>query len=159
MAVSSTGYVNPLADAIVRPERIDQGVDYAGSGALVSIGAARVTQTETDGTGWPGAFIEYQLLTGPDADCYVFYAEGVTANPGLHVGETVTAGQVIATIVPHTSTGFEVGWGAGIGTKTYLAIIGQWTATDDQETLASGPGRAFSALIASLGGPPGRVEG
>jgi hypothetical protein len=111
MAVSSTAYVNPLGKAIVRPERIDQGVDYAGTGSLVSIGEAQVTQAGTDGTGWPGAFIEYQLLTGADAGCYVFYAEGVTPSPGLHIGETVTAGQVIATIVPHTSTGFEIGWG------------------------------------------------
>jgi hypothetical protein len=159
MAVGSTGYVNPLAEAIVRPERIDQGVDYAGSGALVAIGQAQVIHAETDGTGWPGAFIEYQLLTGPDTGCYVFYAEGVTPNPGLHVGDTVVAGQVIATIVPNSPTGFEIGWGAGVGTKTYLAITGHWSATDDQANVASGPGKAFSALIASLGGPPGRVEG
>jgi hypothetical protein len=159
MAAGSTAYVNPLAEARVKPERIDQGVDYAGTGSLVSIGEAQVTQAGTDGTGWPGAFIEYQLVTGPDAGCYVYYAEGVTPNPALHIGDTVAAGQVVAEIVPHYPTGFEIGWGAGIGTKTYLAVTGHWTAADDQNNLASGPGKAFSALIYSLGGPPGRVEG
>jgi hypothetical protein len=40
----SAGYVNPLAKAHVQPERIDMGVDYAGTGQLVAIGNARVTQ-------------------------------------------------------------------------------------------------------------------
>ena len=70
------GYFNPLARAEVSSERIDQGVDYAGSGALIAIGAARITFLATANTGWPGAFIDYQLLGGPDNGCYVYYAEG-----------------------------------------------------------------------------------
>ncbi len=92
-AVGSAGYVNPLASARVRPERIDQGVDYAGSGTLSAIGAGTITRVVTDGAGWPGAFIEYELLGGVDAGCYVYYAEGVTPVRGLHVGESVHAGQ------------------------------------------------------------------
>src|SRR5205823_10530697 len=46
------GYLNPLADASVTPERIDQGVDYAGTGTLTSIGQARVTHVGTTHTGW-----------------------------------------------------------------------------------------------------------
>ncbi len=81
--VAPGGYVNPLAAAIVSPERIDQGVDYAGVGKLAAIGAARVTYLGTANTGWPGAFIEYRLLDGADAGCYVFYAEGVIARRRL----------------------------------------------------------------------------
>jgi hypothetical protein len=154
-----TGYVNPLAAATVRPERIDQGVDYAGSGRLGAIGAGRITYVGTFGTGWPGTFIEYQLLSGADAGCYVFYAEGVTPVQGLHVGEAVSAGQAIATIIPPFPTGLELGWGAGKDTKTYAAVAGQWSAADDQDNVASPAGKNFSALIKALGGPPGKVEG
>jgi hypothetical protein len=159
MAVSATRYVDPLLDAMVRPERIDQGVDYAGQGALLAIGAARVTQVGTDSTGWPGAFIEYQLLEGRDAGCYVYAAEGLIPTPGLQAGATVAAGQVIARIIPHYPTGFEIGWGAGVGTKTYVALTSQWTASDDQDNIATTPGKAFSGLIAYLGGPAGKDEG
>ncbi len=153
------GYADPLAGATVRPERIDQGVDYAGSGTLSAIGAARVIYVATTGTGWPGAFIEYQLLAGANAGCYVFYAEGVIPVDGLSVGQTVSGGQPLATIIPGYPTGIEIGWGAGKGTTTYAAAAGQWSASDDQENVASMAGKSFSALIAALGGPPGKVEG
>jgi murein DD-endopeptidase MepM/ murein hydrolase activator NlpD len=159
LAVSPAGYVNPLAAAIVKPERIDQGVDYAGIGKLSAIGSGRVTYLATDDTGWPGAFIEYQLLDGADAGCYVYYAEGVTPADGLHVGDTVTAGQPIATIIPIYPTGIEIGWGAGDRTKAYAKVAGQWSPTDDEDNIASAAGKSFSSLIAALGGPPGKVEG
>lgn len=159
LAVATAGYVNPLLGATVKPERIDQGVDYAGSGTLVAIGSGRVTYLATSNTGWPGAFIEYQLLGGADAGCYVFYAEGVVPADGLRVGATVRAGQPIATIIPKYPTGIEIGWGAGISTKAYAKVVGQWSASEDQDNVASAPGKSFSALIAALGGPPGKVEG
>lgn len=145
---SHTGYVNPLEHASVTPERIDQGVDYAGTGTLVSIGQARITYAATGDTGWPGAFIEYQLLDGPDAGRYVYYAEGVSPASGIAVGKVVQAGQAVATLIPGWSTGIEIGWGAGIGTETYAAEHGE-------HTYPTPAGESFSALIASLGGPPG----
>jgi hypothetical protein len=157
--VRSIGYVNPLAGAHVTPERIDQGVDYAGSGTLTAIGAASVTHVAMSDTGWPGAFIEYRLLGGPDGGCYVYYGEGVRPTPGLRVGETVRAGQAIATIIPGYSSGIEIGWGAGIGTETYAAKMGEWSAPDDANSVPSAAGKSFSALIAALGGPRGKTEG
>jgi len=159
LAVAPAGYVNPLLGATVKPERIDQGVDYAGSGTLVAIGSGRVTFLATSNTGWPGAFVEYQLLGGADAGCYVFYAEGVVPADGLRVGATVGAGQPIATIIPQYPSGIEIGWGAGIGTKAYAKVAGKWSASDDQDNVATAAGKSFSALIAALGGPPGKVEG
>jgi hypothetical protein len=155
----SSGYVNPVAAAVVKRERIDQGVDYAGSGTLAAIGAARLTYVGTSETGWPGAFIEYQLLSGPDAGCFVYYAEGVDPATGLRPGETIRAGQPIARIIRGWPTGVELGWGAGTGTKTYAAMTGKWTATDDADSIPSDAGKSFSALIAGLGGPPGKLEG
>ena len=158
-ASGPSDYVNPLGGARVRSERIDQGVDYAGSGTLAAIGGATITYVATTATGWPGSFIEYRLLDGPDAGCYVYYAEGVKPAPGLRVGETVAAGRSIASIIPRWPTGIELGWGAGISTATYAAETHQWSATSDQNSVASAAGESFSALIASLGGPPGKVEG
>jgi hypothetical protein len=159
LAVVPTGYVNPLANAVVKPERIDQGVDYAGSGTLTAIGPGRISYLATSNTGWPGAFIEYQLLAGADAGCYVFYAEGVIPVDGLRVGETLGAGQPIATIIPKYPTGIEVGWGGGTGTKAYAKIAGQWRPGDDQNNVATAAGKSFSALLDALGAPPGKVEG
>lgn len=158
-AVAPAGYVNPLAGAVLKPERIDQGVDYAGTGKLAALGPGRITYLGTSGTGWPGAFIEYQLLAGADVGCYVFYAEGVRPADGLRVGDTVAAGQAIATIIPGYPTGIEIGWGAGRGTKAYAKLAGQWSVSDDRDNIATAAGKNFSALIAALGGPPGKVEG
>jgi hypothetical protein len=159
LAIASAGYVNPLEAAIVEPERIDQGVDYAGIGKLVAIGAGRITDIASDNSGWPGAFIEYQLLNGADAGCYVYYAEGVTPADGLRVGDTISAGEPLATIIPVYPTGIEIGWGAGIRTKAYAKVAGQWDPADDEDNIASAAGKSFSALIAALGGPPGKDEG
>jgi peptidoglycan hydrolase-like protein with peptidoglycan-binding domain len=142
------GYMNPLADANVTPARIDQGVDYAGTGTLTSIGQARVTYVGTTNTGWPGAFIEYQLLNGPDAGRYVYCAEGVRPAGGIYVGRALQPGQAVAYLIPGWSTGIEIGWGAGIGTASLAWKLGEHT----YPTLS---GENFSALIASLGGPPG----
>ena len=159
LGVGSSGYVNPLAGATVTSERIDQGVDYAGSGPLGAIGSARVTYIAASDSGWPGTFIEYQLLGGPESGCYVYYAEGVTPAPGLHIGEALRPGQTVATIIPHYSSGIEIGWGAGRGTKTYAAKLGDWSPIRDEDSIPSAAGESFSALIVSLGGPPGKIEG
>ena len=157
--VAAGQYVNPLADARVTPERIDQGVDYAGSGPLRALGDGKITYVGTSGTGWPGAFIEYQLTDGSQAGRYVYYAEGINPAPGLHVGQPIQAGQPIAQIVAGDSSGIEIGWGAGIGTESYAMQHGQWHGGDDADSVPSPAGKDFSALIAELGGPPGKIEG
>ncbi len=157
--VGLSDYFNPLAAARVTPERVDQGVDYAGSGGLGAIGAARITYVGTSGTGWPGAFIEYRLLDGTDAGCYVYYAEGVEPAPGLRSGQIVGPGQPVASIIPGWSTGIELGWGAGVKTVTYAAAEHQWSARSDADSIATAAGKSFSGLVAALGGPAGRLEG
>jgi hypothetical protein len=85
----------------------------------------------------------------------VFYAESITPAAGLHVGQTVRAGQPIASI----NGGIEVGWGSGVGTQPLAQADGQWSSSADSSNHASPDGKDFSALIARLGGPPGKVEG
>jgi hypothetical protein len=143
---SSSGYVNPLAHAHVTPERIDAGVDYSGTGTLTALGEGKVTFVATSGTGWPGAFIEYQLMNGPDAGRYVYYAEGV--RPAVSVGQVVRAGQAVAYLIPGWSSGIEIGWGSGVGTQPLAQKLGE-------NSFPTQAGESFSALIASLGGPPG----
>jgi hypothetical protein len=155
----SSGYVNPLAHARVKPKRIDQGVDYTGSGTLTTIGPATITEVALTDTGWPGAFIEYRLTAGPAAGCFIFYAEGVTPAPGLSVGQVVRAGQPIATLIDGYPAGIEIGWGAGSGTETLAAQRGEWSSKNDSDSIPTGTGRSFSAMIAALGGPPGKVGG
>jgi hypothetical protein len=152
---ASGSYVNPLAGASVTPQRIDQGVDYSGSGTLAAIGDGKVTYVGTSGTGWPGAFVEYQLTSGPDSGRYVYYAESISPAAGLHVGQTVRAGQPIASI----NGGIEIGWGSGVGTQPAAQADGQWSGGNDAGNVPSADGRSFSALVAQLGGPPGKVEG
>jgi hypothetical protein len=128
-----SGYVDPVVSAVVRAERIDQGVDYAGTGFLTAIGPARLTYIGTSNTGWPGSFVEYQPLAGPDAGCDVFYAEGLVPAPRLRAGQTISAGQRLATIIPGYPTGIELGWGVGTGTTTYAAKTTGWSPDDDKQ--------------------------
>jgi hypothetical protein len=153
-AAASASYVNPLADASVRPERIDQGVDYSGSGTIGALGPAVVTQVVPSGSGWEGGgYVEYKLTAGPYAGRYVFAAEGVT--PTVSVGQTLSPGQPVATIIPGASTGVEIGFAAGVGQSAYASRYGGGYS-EGQLTAA---GQAFSDLIASLGGPAGLTEG
>jgi hypothetical protein len=153
-AAGAGGYVNPLANASVRPERIDQGVDYSGSGTIGALGPGVVTQVVPSGSGWEGGgYVEYKLTAGPYAGRYVFAAEGVT--PTVSVGQTLAPGQPVATIIPGSSTGIEIGFAAGIGQSAYASRYGGGYS-EGQLTAA---GQAFSNLIASLGGPAGLTEG
>jgi hypothetical protein len=110
LAAKTQGYyVNPLSKvANLAAERIDQGVDFSGSGPVLAIGDAVIT--ETNGGGWPGGpFMSYRLTSGPFAGRYVYVAENIT--PTVSVGQTVQAGQQIATMF-NGGTGIETGWAA-----------------------------------------------
>lgn len=146
---ANSRYVNPLAHAKVTPERIDNGVDYSGTGVLTSIGWGRITYVGTSNTGWPGAFIEYRLLHGYYAGRYVYYAEGVRPAREIHVGKIVRPGRVVAHLIRGWSTGIEIGWGAGIGTETLAEKYHQYK-------FPTRCGKNFSAFVSRLGGPPGR---
>jgi hypothetical protein len=140
-------YVNPIPTSTVTPERIDQGVDYAGSGNLLAIGNGVVTQVNPGGWGSYGNYIAYKLTSGPLAGREVYYAEGVT--PHVTVGQKLTAGQIVASIIPKWPSGIEVGYGSGQQDTSYArAQGGNYSGT-------TAAGQAFSALIKSLGGPAG----
>lgn len=145
---SIQGYVNPIPDTVT-PERIDQGVDYAGSGNLLALGNGVVTQVNAPpGSGWEGGYyIAYKLTDGPLKGREVYYAEGVT--PHVTVGQKLSAGQIVANIIPGAAHGVEVGYGSGLQNTSYARGASGRTAA----------GQAFSDLVKALGGKPGLTEG
>lgn len=144
------GYSNPLrAVGSLAPERIDQGVDYSGSGPVYAIGDGVVLNTAN--AGWPdGAFISYELSSGPAAGDIVYVAEGVV--PTVHVGQQVTPTTVVGTLVGG-SPGLEMGWAKPPGTGN-AAAVGQWNTYT-----STAYGENFSQLLQALGAPPGISEG
>jgi hypothetical protein len=157
VVLAPTGYVNPFRNSTsLTPERIDMGVDYAGSGPIVAIGDATIGEVASaSAAGWPGvSFISYQLDDGPPGykGKWVYVAEDITPVPGLHPGQHVSAGQQIATFGPNTGSGIETGW-ALPGSSEPVA------GTYYKEGMRTAAGQAFSDLLVSLGAPAGCIEG
>ncbi len=146
--VAPGGYSNPLRaiNGLV-PERIDQGVDYAGFGPLYAIGNGVVLSTV--GNGWPnGTFIAYQLTDGPAKGLVVFNAEDIS--PSVSIGQTVTANTVIGHMFAGPD-GIEIGWADGSALPNTMAHkYGQYHGGN-----STAFGANFSALLQRLGAPGG----
>ncbi len=112
LPAAAGSYVNPFALSTgLVTGRIDQGVDFTGGGPIVAIGEALVLATEAPG--WPeGGGVLYRLLDGPLKGQSIFVYEGVDAT--VQVGQTVSAGQQIATFRPGGS--IEIGLADSSGT-------------------------------------------
>jgi hypothetical protein len=102
-------YQNPLRDVTgLMLERVDQGVDFAGSGPVFAIGDGIVTGATGDSGGWPGGgWITYQLTDGPATGEVVYVAEDVT--PAVVVGQRVTPSTVVGNMFLG-GDGIETGW-------------------------------------------------
>jgi murein DD-endopeptidase MepM/ murein hydrolase activator NlpD len=106
LPAAAGNYVNPfgLSSNLVTG-RVDQGVDFTGTGPIVAVGDARILATGAPG--WPeGGGVLYQLLDGSLKGQTIYVYEGVDAT--VQAGQTVKAGQQIATFRPGGSieTGF-----------------------------------------------------
>lgn len=156
-ATETMTYVNPLSrmQGLV-PERIDQGVDYGGTGPILSIGDGLVL--ETNNSGWPGgAFIAIRLTDGQYAGNVTYFAEDIT--PTVKVGQTVTAGEQVGTVFAGGS-GIEVGWGDPLAIGESMArAAGQIAPTGDAGAVSSAYGASFSNFLKSLGAPGGILQG
>ena len=152
MATGMSGnYDDPLRGvAGLTSMRIDEGVDYGGSGPVYAMGDGVVTST----TGaWPGgAFISYRLTDGPAAGKMVYVAENLT--PMVSVGQTVGVNTVIG-ILHDAFPYMETGWASDQYGDTMAARAGQWTALDDATSQPSAYGVNFNQLLVSLGAPSG----
>lgn len=147
-AVSSAGYVNPFAHAQVTASRIDQGVDYGGTGLIDALGPGRVVLVSTTDSGWGNGdgWVSYQLTGGSYTGDYIYIAEGIT--PGVRQGQPIVAGQQIGTFNGHS---IEIGFALGQGDLA-LAHSAYHEGAD------TAAGRAMNQLLVSLGAPSGHRD-
>ena len=144
-------YANPLrAISALSPERIDQGVDYSGSGPIYAIANGVVLNTTN--SGWPGGtFITYRLTNGPAAGLVVYAAEDIY--PAVAVGQQVTASTVLGTVYEGPD-GIETGWADSAGTGYTMAHdYGQFSGSN-----STAFGYNFSQLLQYLGAPGGILQ-
>jgi hypothetical protein len=147
-------YDDPLrAVAGLTPERVDEGVDYAGSGPVYALGDGVVTSTKGN---WPdGTFITYRLTDGRAEGRTVYVAENVT--PAVTVGQSVTANTVVG-ILHDSYPDMEIGWAADAYGDTMAADAGQWPSADDAGSVPTAYGVNFNQLLVSIGAPSGILE-
>lgn len=155
--VATGNYANPLRGVTnLLPERIDQGVDYTGSGPVYAIGDGTVVNLYN--AGWPGGvFIVYRLSDGPEAGWGVYVAEDL--DPTVTVGQQVTANTQIATMT-NGSAGIETGW-ADLSSLGDSAAVRdhQAATTGDAGSVSTGCGQSFDQLLVGLGAPGGNLQG
>lgn len=94
--------------------RVDQGVDFGGSGPLLAVGSGKIVLAGYDVNGWgppgggeaPGGVVLLVLDNPPDSQHNtVYYAEGL--DPSVTAGQTVKAGDVVALA---NGNSVEIGW-------------------------------------------------
>jgi len=160
---STGGYQNPMRSVTnLVDERVDMGVDFAGTGPVYAVGAGTVTYVKASNSGWPGTgarnggFIQYTLSAGPAAGLNIYLAECIT--PTVTVGQKVTATTVIGNMT-NCGSGIETGWGSSTPTLTMASqakatiacqphqyCSGQWN-----RTLSTAYGENFAQLLNELG--------
>lgn len=135
--ISPAGLTNPIGAGLVRG-RIDEGVDFSGSGDLYAIGSGVIT--EVQGSGWPGGiFINLRLDNGQD----VYYAENIT--PTVSLNQRVKPGDKIG----HANGSYpfiEIGFGTG-APQTAAA------SSHYSEGQSTPEGQQMASLLSSLGAP------
>jgi hypothetical protein len=145
-------YKNPLRDISgMIPERIDQGVDFEGSGPVYALGDAVITQATATNYGWPdGGWITYRLTDGPGKGLMVFVAEDV--RPTVKAGQHVTADTVIAHMYDG-GAGIETGWAmaSGFTAESQLPEAGGISGSGPFPTKV---GLNFEEQLQALGVPP-----
>ncbi len=146
--MSSAGYFNPFAHAQVTPSRIDQGVDYGGTGPIDALGPGRVVLASTTDAGWGNGdgWVSYQLTGGSYSGDYVYVGEGIT--PTVSQGQLIAAGQQIGTFTGHS---IEIGFALGQGDLALAHNV-------HHEGADTAGGRAMNSLLTSLGAPSGHRD-
>jgi len=151
-------YRNPLrAVTGLVPERIDDGVDFAGTGPVYALGDAIVTKAAGDNYGWPGGgWITYRLTSGPGAGLMVYVAEDII--PAVVVGQRLSPSTVVGTMYDG-GDGIETGWAQ----PTALSAESELSQAGGIGGLGPFPTRIgvnFDELLQSLGVPaaPNRAQ-
>jgi hypothetical protein len=142
-------YRNPFRGVPdLRPERVDMGADFGGSGPVYALGHAVVTNATGTSAGWPGGgWITYRLTDGPAAGLSVYVAEDV--KPVVQVGQEVSSSTVIANMFDG-GAGIETGWAQpdGSSAESQLAAAGAISGGGPFPTRV---GLNFDELLQALG--------
>jgi len=137
-------YVTPFLNATTG--RIDQGVDFTGTGPIMAVGDAEILQTGAPG--WPeGGGVLYRLTSGSRAGQVIFVNEGIQAT--VHAGRHVSAGEQIGVFVPGGS--IEMGFADASGTP-----LSHGEYQEGDETVW---GHEMADFLASIGGPSALTPG
>jgi len=133
-------YVSPFLSASTG--RIDEGVDFTGTGPIAALGDAEILATGAPG--WPeGGGVLYKLTSGQRAGQVIYVYEGVDA--AVHPGQHVSAGDQIATFRPGGS--IEMGFADASGTPL---AHGEYAEGDETQS-----GKEMAAFLSSIGGASG----
>lgn len=159
-SVSADGCVNPWSQVKgLGPERIDMGVDYSADpgSPILAMCNAKILGAVDGGTGWDSptdtqAGVYLQITSGTYTGKTYYVAEDI--KPTVTTGQTVTAGQEIATFLP-SSTGLETGWGSGTPYGPLAAQLKQECTTGDPGCWSSASGVSFDEFIVATGGTSG----
>ena len=151
-----SGFANPFRQVQgLKPERIDMGVDYAGSGPVFAPGPGVITVASAS-SGWPGGgYIEEKFSSGFPSKFW-YLAENVM--PTVHVGQIVDSSTVIGNMYAG-SFGVETGWAAGQGQNTEAWALSQQAKGGDPGAFTTAMGVDASNFLASLGAPAGVRQG
>ncbi len=135
-----TEYVSPFLSATTG--RIDEGVDFTGTGPIAAVGDAEILATGAPG--WPeGGGVLYKLTSGRRAGQIIYVYEGVDAS--VHPGQHVSAGDQIATFRPGGS--IEMGFADAGGTP-----LSHDEYAEGDETQS---GKEMAGFLNSIGGASG----
>ncbi len=152
-------YMNPMRRIHhLYAKRIDEGVDYSGSGQVTALGVATITDLQL-GTSqfWAaeyGNVVVERMEDGPLAGISIYVAENCTPSPKLGVGEQVTANTVLCRLhnqFPFLETGFASNRHPGI--PIAWPVYHQYP--DGSKTAY---GIDFSHLLGDLGAPQGNTN-
>ena len=150
---SIKGYTNPFEKATgIVWERTDQGVDAAmttGS-PLLAFAPSKVVLIVPDFYAGQPAIV-FEITAGPLAGKWWYWSEEIV--PTVSQGQTVAAGQVVATFAP-SGTGIEIGWWTPNGGYPLAR-----TTTGYTEGSATPAGADFRFLLQALGANPGTGAG
>jgi hypothetical protein len=143
-------YCDPYRDVTsLTSKRIDQGVDYGGSGPIYAMGPGIIDQyLNRNDAGWPGhTFVSYRLSAGPAAGRIIYLAENIDLDPSLQSGSFVYNGTALGTMV-NASPYSESGW--GVAGEHVTAEYGCYV-----EGCMTPLGVNFNALLVCLNTPSG----
>lgn len=152
-------YTNPLRRIRqLHAKRIDEGVDYSGSGPVKALGAGTLTVIDR-GTShfWAhvdGNVVVERMSQGPLTGVSIYTAENCTPNRALRVGQHVAAATTICQLhnhFPYLETGVAENNASGIPAAWPVYRL----FPDGSKTAY---GLDFSHLLGALGAPRGNTQ-